>query len=118
MDFDLSSDQEALREGAAALLDDLASPARVRAHTDRGDAYDVELWAAMSEQGWPALEVPESDGGIGLGAVEAAVLVEEMGRRGAPAPFAPTILAIDALARAGESATVDALVAGDRLQTD
>ena len=51
MDFDLSSDQEALREGAAALLDDLASPARVRAHTDRGDAYDVELWAAMYEQG-------------------------------------------------------------------
>ncbi|MFM8238193.1 MAG: acyl-CoA dehydrogenase family protein [Actinomycetota bacterium] len=115
MDFDLSADQEALREGATALLDDLASPTRVRAHTERGDAYDAELWAAMCEQGWPALEVPEADGGIGLGPVEAAVLVEAMGRHGAPAPFTPTILAIDALARAGEHETVAALLAGERL---
>lgn len=115
MDFDLSADQEALREGAVALLADLASPARVRAHTERGDAYDVELWAAMRDQGWPALELAEADGGIGLGTVEAAVLVEQVGRHGAPAPFTPTLLAVDALARAGEVDTAAALVSGERL---
>ena len=33
MDFDFTDDQVALREGARELLDDLAAPARVRAHT-------------------------------------------------------------------------------------
>ena len=39
MDFDLTDDQLALRDGACELLDGLASPALVRAHTDRGDAF-------------------------------------------------------------------------------
>jgi hypothetical protein len=46
MDFELSDDQLALRSGARELLDDLASPARVRAHTATGDAYDATLWRA------------------------------------------------------------------------
>src|SRR5216117_443785 len=86
MDFDLSSDQLALREGARALLDDLASPARVRAHTERREPFDADLWRAMVDQGWPAIEVPEANGGVGLGAVEVAVLVEEIGHHAAPAP--------------------------------
>src|SRR3954471_21470776 len=36
MDFDLSDDQRALRDGARELLDGLASPARVRAHAESG----------------------------------------------------------------------------------
>ena len=80
MDFDFSEDQLALREGACELLDDLASPERVRAHTATNDAFDSALWTAMAEQGWLAIEVPEAEGGIGLGTVELAILVEEMGR--------------------------------------
>jgi alkylation response protein AidB-like acyl-CoA dehydrogenase len=34
---------------------------------------------------------------VGLGAVEVAVLSEELGRHAAPAPFVPTVLALDAL---------------------
>jgi alkylation response protein AidB-like acyl-CoA dehydrogenase len=113
MDFDLTADQIALRDGARALLDDLASPERVRAHTDRRDAFDVELWSAMLDQGWPAIEVPETSGGIGLGAVEVAVLLEEIGRHAAPAPFAPAVLAIDAFAHAGDADWAARLLAGD-----
>ena len=96
MDFDLSDDQVALRDGARELLDGLASPARVRAHTGTDAAYDAALWAAMAEQGWLGIEVPEDAGGVGLGTVEVAVLCEELGRHAAPAPFVPTVLAIDA----------------------
>jgi alkylation response protein AidB-like acyl-CoA dehydrogenase len=67
----------------------------------RGGAYDRELWRAMVEQGWTALEVPEADGGLGLGMVEAAVLLEEVGRHVAPAPFLGTLLALGALRQAG-----------------
>ncbi len=102
MDFDFTEDQLALREGARELLDDLAAPARVRAHTDvrrtRSTPASGPRWSSRAGSG---IEVPEADGGIGLGAVEVAVLVEELGTHAAPAPFVPTVLALDAFARGG-----------------
>jgi alkylation response protein AidB-like acyl-CoA dehydrogenase len=115
MDFDLSDDQLALRDGARDLLDDLAAPERVRAHTAAGRGFDPELWRAMCEQGWIGIEVPEARGGVGLGTVEAAVLVEELGRHAAPAPLVPALLAADALARAGDDEWFERIVAGDAL---
>ena len=52
----------------------------------------------MAEQGWPGVAVAEARGGLGLGWVEAAVLLEEIGRHTAPVPYAPQLLALDALA--------------------
>jgi alkylation response protein AidB-like acyl-CoA dehydrogenase len=115
MDFDLSDDQTALRDGARELLDGLASPVQVRNHTETDAAFDAALWAAMVEQGWLGIEIPEDRGGVGLGTVEVAVLGEELGRHAAPAPFVSTVLAIDALNAAGEQDWVDRLVAGDAL---
>jgi alkylation response protein AidB-like acyl-CoA dehydrogenase len=97
MDFELSVDQVALRDAARDLLDDHASPARVRAIVDRAAGYDDELWAAMVDQGWLGVELPEESGGLGMGFVEVAVLLEELGRHAAPAPFASTVLALAAL---------------------
>jgi hypothetical protein len=113
MDFDLTDDQLALRDGARELLDDLASPARVRAHTATGNGYDGALWSAMAEQGWLAIEVPADRGGVGLGGVEVALLTEELGRHAAPVPFTATVLAIDAFAAAGDDATAARLMGGD-----
>ena len=115
MDFDLSDDQVALQEGARELLDGLASPAQVRAHTTTDAAFDRALWSAMAEQGWLGIEVDEARGGVGLGPVEVAVLCEELGRHAAPAPFVSTVLAIGALGAAGEVAWVDRLLGGDAL---
>jgi alkylation response protein AidB-like acyl-CoA dehydrogenase len=115
MDFDLSDDQLALREGASDLLDDLASPARVRAHTTTEAPFDSALWTAMVDQGWLGVEIDESAGGLGLGSVEVAVLVEELGRHAAPAPVVPTILALDVFSGAGEDEWVQRLLAGDAI---
>jgi alkylation response protein AidB-like acyl-CoA dehydrogenase len=115
MDFDLSDDQNALRDGARELLDGLASPARVRAHTATDAAFDGALWSAMAEQGWLGIEVAEEQGGVGLGTVEVAVLAEELGRHAAPAPFVSTALAIDAFREAGDGAWVERLITGDAL---
>ena len=68
--------------------------------------YDAAVWSAMADQGWLAVELPEDDGGLGLGMVEVAVLCEEIGRRLVAAPFLPTIVALGALC--GEEARVDA----------
>ena len=103
MNFDLSDDQVALRDGARDLLDGLASPARVRTVVEAGGGIDDGLWAAMVEQGWPGVAVAEDAGGLGLGPVEVAVLLEEIGRHAAPAPYAATVLALDALTAGDET---------------
>jgi alkylation response protein AidB-like acyl-CoA dehydrogenase len=115
MDFELSDDQFALRDGARELLDGLAPTTRVRTVVDAGGGIDHGLWKAMVEQGWTAVEVPDDRGGLGFGAVEVAVLVEEVGRHVAPAPFLPTLLAAHALGRAGRDDWTERLAGGDAI---
>ncbi len=117
MEFELSPDQVALREAARALLDDGASHDRVRAHLRSGHPYDEVLWRALAEQGWLGIALAESDGGVGLGWVEAAVLLEEVGRHAAPVPFLPSLAALTALAAAEQPPGdwVAALVSGERI---
>jgi alkylation response protein AidB-like acyl-CoA dehydrogenase len=110
MDFDLSDDQLALRSAARELLADLA-------HPRQADGFDGGLWKAMVDQGWLGVELPEADGGLGMGTVETAVLLEELGRVVAPVPYLQTVLALGALARAGRSDWVERLVAGDAIGT-
>ncbi|MGA2836082.1 MAG: acyl-CoA dehydrogenase family protein [Acidimicrobiales bacterium] len=113
MDFDLSADQVALRDGARQLLDHWSGPEQVRTHLASGLPYDSALWAAMVDQGWPAVAVAEDRGGLGLGWIEAVVLLEEIGRHTSPVPFASQLLALDALdGDDGHRALVTSLVEG------
>jgi alkylation response protein AidB-like acyl-CoA dehydrogenase len=93
MDFELDDDQQALRGAARELLDDLSSSTHVRAAIVSGDGFDRKLWAAMLDQGWTAITVPEDDGGLGLTWVEAAILAEEVGAHVAPAPIVQHLIA-------------------------
>ncbi|MCL4422664.1 MAG: acyl-CoA/acyl-ACP dehydrogenase [Actinobacteria bacterium] len=118
MEFDLSEDQAALRDAAAALLDSFDLKGSVRSLVGKGTPigaqaakgsgtseesstaqaeFDHELWEAMADQGWLAVTLPAAAGGLGLGTVELAVLCEQLGRRVAPAPYIGTVLALDAL---------------------
>jgi len=98
VDFELNDDQQALRDAARELLDGRSTSAQVRAYADSGAAYDAELWKSMLDQGWTGIAVAESDGGVGLGWVEVAVLLEAVGAHVAPAPILQQIVALDALA--------------------
>ncbi len=89
MDLELSDDQRELQTSVRAVLERECPPSLVRAVIEEGKGTD-ELWARMVELDWPALTVPESDGGIGLGFVELAVVAEELGRVLSPAPFLAT----------------------------
>ena len=120
VDFDLSADQLALRDAAAGLLDAEAGHDALRARVGPGSVvgrgaaapqgYDEAVWSAMAEQGWLALEVPEDEGGLGLGMVEVAVLCEEIGRRLVAAPFLSSMVALGAL-RSPEAQADDATAA-------
>src|ERR1700704_2488471 len=62
----------------------------VREVVEKGTTADA-LWSRMVELGWPALTVTEDAGGLGMGPVELAVVLEELGRVVAPGPFVPTV---------------------------
>jgi alkylation response protein AidB-like acyl-CoA dehydrogenase len=113
VDFELSEDQLSLQAAAHDLLGSRSSPERVRAVVDGGGGWDRELWADLVEQGWPALLGPEALGGLALGWVEAAVLLEAVGVHVAPVPVLSQLVAVDTLAAVGEGTWLGKLVAGD-----
>lgn len=87
MDFALSDEQLMIQESAAGFLAKASDSAAVRAAME-SDRYDGELWRQIAgELCWPALIIPEAYGGLGLGFVEQAILLEQMGRRLLSSPF-------------------------------
>jgi len=90
VDLELSEEESALQDNVRAVLAGVCPPATVRAvYEGKGDVASV--WGPMVELDWPALAVPEDLGGIGLGFVEVAIVVEGLGRAVAPGPFLATV---------------------------
>ncbi len=110
MDFELSPDQRALRAAATDLLAGRSPMRVVRSAVDRGGEPDRDLWEAMVDQGWCGLAVPEKLGGVGLGWVEAAIVLEQVGAHVAPAPVLGQMVALGALA---DGAWGPRLIAGE-----
>ena len=88
MDFAYSEDQQAIGDLARQILSDKASHERVsEIEKSGGDRFDSELWRALGEAGLVGIAVPEEFGGGGLGFLELALIIEQIGRRAAPIPF-------------------------------
>ena len=92
MDFDLTEDQREIKNVARELLTARSPFARVREAAE-ARAYDDALWREIVELGWPGIAVAEEHGGQGLGAVELAALLEELGYACAATPFLATAVA-------------------------
>jgi alkylation response protein AidB-like acyl-CoA dehydrogenase len=89
----LTDDQKMLLQTAASFLaEEGAISKQLRHWRDRGcsDGFGDGLWKQFAELGLTAICVPESQGGLGLGATEAALVLEEIGRNLAPSPFLGT----------------------------
>jgi alkylation response protein AidB-like acyl-CoA dehydrogenase len=89
MDFDLTEDQKEIKGVAHELLAARSPWPRVREAADRG-SYDEALWREIVELGWPGIAVSERRGGQGLGVVELAIVLEELGYACAAVPFLST----------------------------
>jgi alkylation response protein AidB-like acyl-CoA dehydrogenase len=103
----LTDEQSMLRDSARGLISDKAPVAHLRQLRDSRDetGFSRELWATFAEMGFAGLLVPEEFGGSGLGAVEAGVVMEEIGRNLTPSPFLATaVLAASALTQGGSAA--------------
>lgn len=101
MDFQLSEDQEAIRDLAARILGDHVSPERLRELERAGTWWATDAWAALAGAGLLGLALPEAHGGAGLGLVEACLVAEQVGRHVAPMPYLHSTAAALAVARFG-----------------
>ncbi|MGZ4127354.1 MAG: acyl-CoA dehydrogenase family protein [Actinomycetota bacterium] len=91
MDFGFTDEQEALRSSAREVLADKAGPAAYRAAMGAKTGTDDALWKIVTELGWAGVAIDEAHGGLGLGLIELAILMEETGRALAPVPFFSTV---------------------------
>src|SRR4028119_947982 len=94
----LTEDQVMLRDTARQLMADEGSIAKqLRKYRDMNckDGFGHALWRQFGELGFTGILVDEADGGIGLGHVEAGIVLEEIGRSLTPSPFLVTAAAAE-----------------------
>jgi alkylation response protein AidB-like acyl-CoA dehydrogenase len=115
-----NEDQAMLAETAAQFMgEEGAIGKQLRHWRDREckDGFGHALWKQMAEMGFTGLLVPEADGGLGMGHVEAGIVLEEIGRNLTPSPFlTSSVMAASALAHASGEARgrwLPGLVSGD-----
>ncbi len=96
----LTEEQTMLKEAADGFLSEKAPIAHLRTLRDSRDPDGLsrDLWRAFGEMGFAGVVIPEEYGGSGLGAVEAGVVAEALGRTLTPSPFmGSSVLAVTVL---------------------
>ncbi|MEE3067365.1 MAG: acyl-CoA dehydrogenase family protein [Actinomycetota bacterium] len=111
-----SDTEDALRDSVRRLFADRCPPELVARAYDSAPQDFSDVWRLLAgDLGVAGLLVPESRGGAGASAREAAVVMEEIGRAVAPVPFlSSAVLATVALLRAGDTETLSALAQGEQ----
>ena len=79
MDFDFSDDQQALREAVAKWVEKSYDFER-RQQIVKSGGFDRAVYNELAELGLTGIYVSEEYGGMGMGPVEAMVVLEELGR--------------------------------------
>lgn len=108
MDFDFTEEQAMLRGLARELLAAECSSREVRAQMEDATGYSESLWQQLAETGLLGITIDEGHAGQGLGMIELALVLEEMGRVAYPGPFFSTVvLATTALVAGGSRDQLD-----------
>ena len=113
----LNEDQTALQDTIRDFIADAAPVSHMRSLRDADDptGFSRDLWKQFAEMGFTGILVGEDHGGLGLGHVEAGVVLEEIGRNLSPSPFLSTaVAAVAALKGTGAAARwFPGIVAGE-----
>ena len=94
-------DQAMLAETAQQFMAEEGAIAKQLRHwrdRDCKDGFGHGLWKQFAEMGFTGMLVGEDDGGLGMGHVEAGIVLEQIGRNLTPSPFlSSSVLAATAL---------------------
>jgi alkylation response protein AidB-like acyl-CoA dehydrogenase len=118
MDFDFSDDQTSLRDAVQRWVEKGFGFER-RHGIAKAGGHTRAVYNELAELGLTGLAVPEGQGGLGFGAVEAMVVCEELGRGLVNAPYAEAALMTPALLATGsaelQSAWLPRVASGEAL---
>ena len=113
-------DQAMLADTATQFMGEEGGIAKQLRHwrdRDCKDGFGHDLWKQMAEMGFTGMIVDEADGGLGMGHVEAGIVLEQIGRNLTPSPFlTSSVLAASALAHGSDDVKgryLPGLIAGD-----
>ena len=115
----LTEEQAMIQDSARGMLAEYGVKELRRVRDTRDETgFSRDLWKAFAEMGFTGVLAPEEHGGLGLGHVEAGVVMEEIGRNLTPSPFLSTaVLGVTALSRAASAERradlLPRMVAGD-----
>jgi len=102
MDFNFSDDQEQLRDAVRKWVGKGYGFERRRAIADAG-GFSRDAYTELAELGLTGLYIAEADGGMGMGPVEAMVVMEELGRGIVLEPLAQSLIAGAVLSGYGQA---------------
>ena len=98
----LDETQLALRDLSSDLFGRQVESARIEKVEATPERFDRELWTALAEAGLLGVVVPEDAGGLGMGAVELVLVLEQFGRAVAPVPLVDASVAAWCIAAHGD----------------
>ncbi len=102
----LNEDQSMLRDSARDFMKSETPVAHFRKFRDMEckDGFSHDLWKQFAEMGFTGILIPEAEGGLGMGHIEAGIVLEEIGRNLSPSPFLSTAIgAVEALKAADKA---------------
>jgi alkylation response protein AidB-like acyl-CoA dehydrogenase len=103
MDFDFTQEQVMLRDLTREFMSRESTPRAVRTVMDDERGFSDATWQQLADMGLQGLAIDAGYGGQGLGMVELALVLDEMGRAAYPSPFfATVVLAAGAIAASGQ----------------
>lgn len=109
MHFHLTSEQIAIQDAVRGTLGECWGMERLHAFADGDADFDRASWDALMALGIGGLALPESDGGAGLGLLDAALVCEVAGEAAAPGPLIGQIVGAIAAANCNHHATRELL---------
>ena len=113
MNFELSEEQQLLRDAVARFVDDNYDLDSRQKSARASGGFSKEHWSTMAELGWFALPFDEADGGFGGTQIDNMVVMEQIGRGLVLEPFfASVVLDGGVLKRGANSAQKAELVPG------
>jgi alkylation response protein AidB-like acyl-CoA dehydrogenase len=117
MNFTRTQEQKALQESVRRFVERDYSFEHRNALLRGAQDRSREAWAVFAELGWLGAGLSEEMGGYGGGAVENALILEELGRGLVLEPFLPVLGAVQALSALApvRQDLLDAIVAGESI---
>lgn len=92
MNYDLSQEQQILKDAARGFLSKECPGTFVRQMAEDARGFTPGIWGKMAELGWMGLLIPDKYGGSEGNFLDLAVLLYEMGYSCSPGPFFSTVV--------------------------